>query len=76
MWQILLYYVSPFIGAGLLVLLWAFITSLVEDKYPRYYKFSIKLYDNLPKIVGIVIVVVFIYFYFTYQTTYDIDNNN
>lgn len=63
--------VAPFIAAALLLLLWAFITSKLEHRFPRYYAWSVKVYDNLPKIAARIIIIAAIYLFFTQPSYYD-----
>lgn len=63
--------VTPFIVAALLLLLWLYITSKLEYRFPRYYAWSIKVYDNLPKLTAWIVIVVVVYIYFTQPSYYD-----
>lgn len=64
-------YASPFILASILFILWAWSGYALRLKYPRYYEFNLKVYDNLPKITAFAIIALLIYFFFTTESYYD-----
>lgn len=67
----LIAYVGPFIGAAALFLIWAWSAYKLRDRYPKYYNWCLGTYNNLPKVVGVIIIIVFVYFYFTTPTIYN-----
>lgn len=64
-------YASPFIIAALLFILWGWSGYKLRFKYPRYYEFNLRVYDNLPKITAFAIIALLIYFFFTTESYYD-----
>jgi hypothetical protein len=64
-WEFIFWYAGPFIGLGLIYLLWVWSAYTLENRFPKYYKFCQKANDYLPKIVGFIILVLFLFFYFT-----------
>lgn len=64
-------YALPFILIAFLLLLWSWSGYKLRFRYPRYYEFSLKVYDNLPKITAFIIIVGLIILFFTTDHYYD-----
>lgn len=67
----LLAYAGPFIAVALLMLAWFYAAWKLEGRYPRFYKFTERAYNNLPQLGAVVIIVVAIYFFFTESSYYE-----
>jgi hypothetical protein len=63
MLEFLLYYVSPFVLAALLFLLWAYSANKLKERFPRYYKVSGWIYDKLPYVGAAIVIMMFLYYY-------------
>lgn len=59
------------IGLGAALLLWAYITSKLEHRFPNYFRWSQKAFDNLPKIAAIIVIFLAVYYFFTQPSYYD-----
>lgn len=64
-------YAFPFILIALLFILWAWSGYKLRFKYPKYYEFNLKVFNNFPKILPYIIVLVLIYLFFTTDSYYD-----
>lgn len=67
----ILVYIGPFIAVAILMLAWFYAAWRLEGRHPRFYAFTEKTYNNLPKIGAIVVIALAIYFFFTESSYYD-----
>lgn len=64
-------YAGPWITAAIVFLIWALTSYMVRHRFPAYYEWCIRVYDNLPKIAGFLIIATFIYLMFTSTSYYE-----
>lgn len=67
----ILAYAGPFVAAAAIFLLWAWTSYKLKERFPAYYEWCIRVYDNLPKITGFLLIAALIYLFFTTTSYYE-----